>query len=588
VTDVRTDGYLPLRHYAAIGDGRTCALVGRDGAVDWLCLPNVDSPPVFDRILDAENGGRFELAPLQPFESERRYRRDTNVLETTFRTGSGAVRVTDAMTLYDGASLSPLRELARMVEGLDGQVVLRWDFRPRLDFGRRRLRVSERSHGVLVATNGKDAFGLSSWSAGAAEFVLEAGERATFALTHAHMEPLVLPSRDDVERRIEEAAAFWTDWSARLDYHGPWRDAVVRSALALKLLTFSPSGCIVAAPTTSLPERIGGDRNWDYRFGWLRDGVYTLRALLALGCADEARAFFWWQMHATRTTEPELRPLYCVDGGLRTEEDELDLPGYRGSSPVRVGNAAATQLQLDTYGPLLEATWRFWTHTGSLGAARPRELAAIADFVAEEWRSPDSGIWESRDEPRDYVLSKAMCWTALDRAHRLATEGALPRREQWGRAADEIREWVEDQGWDDAHGSYACVPGDETIDASLLTLALCAYADARDERFEGTVERIRRELGRGPHLYRFTGADSLEGVFVTCSFWLVDVLARAGRREEAAALMDELVAAGNDVGLYAEEIEPETGEFLGNLPQGLVHLALVNAAVSLADGDDPR
>jgi len=586
MTGLRTDGYLPLADYAAIGDGRTCALVGRDGSVDWLCLPNVDSAPVFDRILDAD-GACLELAPSGLFDVERRYRPGTNVLETTFRTAQGSVRITDAMTLYDRSSLSPLRELVRVVDGLDGRVALNWAFRPRLDFGRRKLRLRERD-GLLVAANGSDAFALSSWNAGDGSFELGRGERATLALTHAHMEPLVLPSRDDVERRVEEAAAFWAGWSDRLEYDGLWREAVVRSALALKLLAFSPSGCIVAAPTTSLPERIGGDRNWDYRFGWLRDGVYTLRALLALGCVDEARAFFWWQMHATRTTEPEVRPLYCVDGGIRTDESEVDVPGYRGSSPVRVGNFAAGQLQLDTYGPLLETTWRFWKQTGSLGAARPRELAALADFVASEWRRPDSGIWESRDEPRHYVLSKAMCWTALDRVDRLADEGALARRPEWRTAADEIRRWIEEEGWDEARGRYACVPGEDETDASLLAMALCAYVDADDERFAATADHVRRDLGRGPHLYRFTGADEIEGAFTTCSFWLVDALARAGRKQEATALMDELVASANDVGLYAEEIDPVTGEFLGNLPQGLVHLALVNAAVSIADGADPE
>ena len=583
---MRVDGYLPLRDYAAIGDGRTCALVGRDGSIDWLCLPNVDSPPVFDRILDAD-GGCFELQPEGPFEAERRYRDGTNVLETTFRTGSGAVRVTDAMTLHDPTTLAPLRELVRLVDGLEGRVELRWRFEPRLDFGRRPLRLRRRE-GAIVAANGKEALALSTWDAGDGTFALGAGERATFALTHAHMEPLVLPARADAERRVEEAASFWRDWSSRLRYEGPWRDAVVRSALALKLLAFSPSGCIVAAPTTSLPERLGGDRNWDYRFGWLRDGVYTLRALLELGCEDEARAFFWWQMHATRTTEPELRPLYCIDGGLRDDETEAPAPGYRGSTPVRVGNAAASQLQLDTYGPMLEGVWRFWAKTGSLGAARPKEVAGLADFVASEWRRPDHGIWESRDEPRHYVLSKAMCWTALDRAAALADEGVLPARPEWRETADEIRDWVETEGWDDRRRAYVCVPGDEVLDASVLTAALCAYTDAADDRFQATIAALRAELGRGPFLYRFTGADELEGAFLTCSFWLVDALARAGRRDEAAELMEELLDAANDVGLYAEEIDPGSGEFLGNLPQGLVHLALVNAAVSFAgEADEP-
>jgi GH15 family glucan-1,4-alpha-glucosidase len=583
---MRVDGYLPLRDYAVVGDGRTSALIGLDGSVDWLCLPNVDSSPVFDRILDAERGGCFELRPVGDFTAERRYREGTNVLETTFRTATGSARVTDAMTLHDRTSLSPLRELVRIVEGLDGQIELSWRFAPRLDFGRRALRIANRD-GARVAANGKDAFALSSWDAGEGSFAVATGERATFALTHAHMEPLVLPGRLDAERRVEEAAGFWTDWSGRLEYEGPWRDAVVRSALVLKLLAFSPSGCIVAAPTTSLPERLGGDRNWDYRFGWLRDGVYTLRALLALGCVDEARAFFWWQMHATRTTEPAIRPLYCVDGGLRTDESELALPGYRNSAPVRIGNAAADQLQLDTYGSLLEGAWRFWSKTGSLGAARPKEISALADYVASEWQRPDAGIWESRDAPQHYVLSKAMCWTALDRVGRLADAGAVPGRASWRPAAEQIRAWVESEGWDDERRAYDCAAGAQTADASLLAMALCAYADAADERFQLTVETIRRELGRGSFLYRYTGADEIEGAFLTCSFWLVDALARAGRTDEASALMDELVASANDVGLYAEEIDPGTGEFLGNLPQGLVHLALVNAAVSLAGGEDP-
>jgi GH15 family glucan-1,4-alpha-glucosidase len=287
-------------------------------------------------------------------------------------------------------------------------------------------------------------------------------------------------------------------------------------------------------------------------------------------------------MHATRTTDPVLRPLYCVDGGHREDEEELALPGYRGSAPVRVGNAAATQLQLDVYGPLFEEAWSFHRATGSLGAATGRELAALASFVAREWRRADAGIWESRDGPADYVLSKAMCWTALDRALKLADADALPLREEWRPNADWLREWVETSGWDDARGAYFCVPGDDRVDASLLLLALCAYAQPTDPRFLGTLERVRAELGHGPFVYRFSGSEELEGAFVACSFWLVDALARAGRRDEAAELMDELVEAANDVGLYAEEIDPHTGEFLGNLPQGLVHLALVNAAVSLA------
>jgi GH15 family glucan-1,4-alpha-glucosidase len=587
---VRIDGYLPIADYAVVGDGRTSALVGRDGSVDWLCLPNFDSAPVFDRILDAEHGGCFELHPVEAFEAERRYRDGTNVLETTFRTGSGVVRVTDALTLRDERALAPLRELVRVVDGVEGRIELRWHFAPRFDFGRRETELGRRGE-ALVATCGGEAVALCAWNAGDGSFVLSAGERATLVLAAASAEPLVLPCRADAERRLEEAAAFWREWSYRAAYDGPWREHVVRSALVLKLLTFAPSGAIVAAPTTSLPEWIGADRNWDYRFGWLRDGIYTMRALLSLGYVDEARAFFWWQMHATRTSAPRVRPLYRIDGGATTSEreEELALPGYRGSAPVRVGNAAADQLQLDVYGHLLESAARFRSQTGSLGAATGRELAELADYVAEHWRDRDAGIWESRGPQRSYVQSKAMCWTALDRAADLAQAGALPdRRARWRAEADAVREWIESDGYDEERDTYVRAPelGAE-MDAALLSLPLCAYADATEPRFLATVDAIRRELAAGgPLLYRYTGAAEKEGAFLTCSFWLVDALARAGRREEGEALMAELVEQANDVGLYAEEIDPTTGEHLGNVPLALVHLALVNAAVSLAGGDD--
>jgi GH15 family glucan-1,4-alpha-glucosidase len=344
----------------------------------------------------------------------------------------------------------------------------------------------------------------------------------------------------------------------------------------------------VAAPTTSLPELLGSDRNWDYPFGWLRDGIYTMRALFSLGYEDEARAFYWWQMHATRTTTPRVKPLYCIDGGIRSDEEEVAVPGYRGSAPVRVGNLATEQLQLDNYGHLLESAAHLHRETGSLGAAKPRELAELADFVAESWREPDAGIWETRGELRHFVQSKAFCWAALDRAVELAEKGVLPdRSDRWRAEADAIRNWIEQEAWDETEKTYVRAPelGAEA-DAALLTLVLCAYSDPNNPRFLATIDAIRRDLGAGgPLLYRYTGAERKEGAFLTCSFWLVDALARAGRRDEANELMAELVELANDVGLYAEEIDPDDGAFLGNLPQGLVHLALVNAAVSLADGE---
>ena len=559
---MRIDGYLPLRDYAIVGDGRATALIGRDGSIDWLCLPRPDSPPVLDRLLDAEAGGCFTLGPDEPYEAVRRYRAGTNVLETTFTTASGSVRVTDAMTRGGGAG----HELVRLVDGRSGDVPLRWRLQPRFDFGRQDVPAE---------------LELRTWEAGTGAFRLREGGRATFALAWG----AAPTGRDDVERRVERTSAWWMGWSGRAAYDGPWREPVVRSALALKLLAYEPTGAIVAAPTTSLPERLGGDLNWDYRYSWLRDGIYTLRALLFLGYREEAEAFFRWQLGATAPTAPDVQPLYRVDGDARVEETEVDVPGYRGSRPVRVGNDANEQLQLDNYGHLLESASRLRSQAGSLGTEAGRQLASFADLVAARWREPDAGIWEVRDGLRQFVGSKAMSWTALDRAAKLAEEGALPAANaaRWRSEADAAREWIERDGWDEERRTYRRAGGGDELDASLLTLALCAYANADEPRFAATIETLRRELGAGgPLLYRTERARELEGAFLPCSFWLVDALGRAGRADEGHELMGQLVELANDVGLYAEEIDPETGEFLGNFPQALVHLGLVNAAVSLA------
>jgi len=597
----RIDGYAPIRDYALVGDGRTGALIARDGSVDWLCLPNVDSPTIFARVLDAERGGSFRLEPTEPFESERRYLEDSNVLETTFSTAQGRVRITDAMTLTDITRISPMRELVRKVEALAGTVPLAWSFEPRFGYGQSETAI-ERRFGRWFAHSGADAAVLGVCDADEGELLdgavrgelrVRAGESALLSVAAANKEPAVIPGRDDSERRLERTVRFWPQWVSQIRYDGTWREAVVRSVLALKLLTFAPSGAIVAAPTASLPEWIGGERNWDYRFTWLRDASWTLDAMLRLGFHEEAHAFFWWLMHASRLTQPRLQILYRIDGSVHTDERELPhLAGYHGSAPVRVGNGASSQVQLDLYGGVLEAISLYAGEVGRLDGDTGKEVAKIADYVASHWRDRDNGIWEVRSERTHFTQSKALCWVALDRACALAEKGLIPdRRERWREAADEVRAFVDEEGWDDERRTYVRATDLRELDASLLTLALLEYHDPDDERIRGTVAAVERELRHGPYVYRYLGLDGVsgdEGAFLTCSFWLVDAYARTGRLADAHALMDELVGLANDVGLFSEEIDPASGEFLGNFPQGLTHLALVNAAVSIADAESGK
>ena len=589
-----TARYAPIRDYAVIGDGRTAALIARNGSIDWLCLPDLDSPSVFAALLDADRGGRFSLVPAVAHEVSRRYRPGTNVLETTFTTNEGVARVVDAMNLPD-ASLCPARELARRIEGIAGRVPMHWRAEPRFKSGLVTTRIEPRRP-FPIATAGGDGVAVCAWDAGTPEcdggaitgrFEIREGGRALVALVSAHREPLVFPARADVEARLEATTAFWSRWSAGLDYQGPWAEAVVRSALLLKLLVFAPSGAIAAAPTTSLPEQIGGERNWDYRFSWLRDASFTLEALLQLGCHVEAQSFFWWFMHATGLTRPRLQPFYRLDGGAHAPERALPLDGYRGSRPVRIGNGAADQLQLDTFGDLLDAAFVYVERGYVLDRDTGRELAEVADHVTKIWRQPDRGIWEVRMEPRHFTHSKAMCWVALDRATRLAERGHLPARHaaRWREEAAQIRTFIEERCWSPGQRSYTRFAGSEELDASLLLLAIDRYHAGAEPRLLSTIDAVRRGLGRGPLVLRYAGEDGLrggEGMFLCCSFWLVEALALVGRRDEAAAVMEEALSLANDVGLYAEEIEPETREFLGNFPQGLVHLALISAAVELA------
>jgi GH15 family glucan-1,4-alpha-glucosidase len=593
----RIEGFAPIREYAAIGDGRTVAVVARDGSIDWFTSPAFDSPTVLGALLEPERAGSFELSPEAPFRATRRYVPGTAVLETSFITEGGAVRVTDTMTIPAGG-LTPLREVARRIDGVSGSVPVRWRVTPRFEYGTAQTRIARRG-GVAVASSGSDALAVQAFGAGEVDvgpdavsgrFEIRAGEMSLVTLSVAHQEPLVFSSRAEVEHRLRETIAAWRRWSARIATPGSWAEAVERSAITLKLLVHAPSGAVVAAPTTSLPEVVGGERNWDYRYCWIRDSAFTLDALLRLGCSVEADAFFWWLMQASQLTHPRLQVLYRIDGGAEARERALDLAGYRASTPVRIGNGAVDQVQHDIYGDLLETAWEYAKAGGRIDAEIGRRLAGAADHVVSVWRQPDAGIWEVRSEPRHYTHSKMMCWVALDRAIRLAETGAIPDRhaDMWRRSRSQAEEFIWSECWSDAAGSLVRSAGSPDLDAALLLGAHFGF-DRDGDRLARTVEAIRRELGHGPFVYRYSGEDGLEGqegAFLACSFWLVEALARAGRIDDATELMEELLAFSNDVGLYAEEIDPASGEFLGNFPQGLTHLALLEAAFAFEEEAD--
>jgi GH15 family glucan-1,4-alpha-glucosidase len=596
---MRIDGYAPIREYALIGDGRTTALVATDGAIDWLCLPHIDSPSVFGALLDADRGGSFTVQPAIPFQTSRRYIPGTNVLETTFRTERGTARVIDAVTLPDDR-LGPSRELARSIQGVSGSVPMRWRFAPRPGYGTsapafgRRLRFP-------IAAWANQAIAVGHWDAGtpsegkdasiAADFEIGSGRKALLSLAFASGEPLVMPNRSAVEARIEKTMAFWRQWSMLPGYTGPWAEPVRRSALALKLLISAPSGAASAAATTSLPEEIGGSRNWDYRYCWIRDSNFSIDALLRLGFYAEAQSLFWWFLQATSRTKPELHVLYRLDGGLAGPERALLLAGYRGSTPVRIGNAAADQEQLDIYGALLETARLYSEGHQRLDSDMGIVLAGVADRVCDIWRRPDCGIWEVRNGPFHFTHSKVMCWVALDRARRLAEAGEMPAAhvDRWASEASAIEAFVEERCWSERLQSYTRTAGDERVDASLLMLPILGYGDPRRERITATIDAIRRDLSHGDFVYRYHAEDGLmgqEGCFLHCSFWLVSALALNGRACDASQLMEQLLSRANDVGLYSEEIDPATGDFLGNFPQALAHLALIDAALAVRDSGE--
>lgn len=582
------DGYLPIEEYGALGDGRAVALSGADGSIDWWCVPNIDSPPLFDRLLGSRDGGRFAIAPVGDYSVERRYRTDSNVLETVFTTGTGRAILTESLNSSTAGRL-PWAELARRVDCVEGQVRLEVD----LAFGRRwdtvnpywtRAGRHDLFHvdtvlGVFLRTDNVRIDTMDDTRL-RATIALSAGERATAAIVAGAEEPLVVPPIAEIDARIDLSDAEWRDWAGGLSFDGAHRDALVRSALALKLLLYAPTGAIVAAATSSLPECIGGPKNWDYRYAWIRDAGYTIKAFLRIGAWPEAKAAFTWLLKRLGHGQPQV--CYTVGGDHVPAVLEVDLPGYRGSGPVVLGNLAGGQHQHGIYGDIFETAGRFVACGHILDSASAETLSHLADECADRWRLKDAGIWELHSDEH-YTMSKISCWQALQRAIELVDAGQMPStcRDRWSRERDRIAAWIGEHCWSEERGAYLMHPGSDRIDASVALAVRFRFDGA--ERLARTLDAIDRELGRGAFHYRYSGMEAEEGCFLACTFWMVEARALLGQRDRAEAAFAAAMAIldGRGVGTYAEMIDPGTGAFLGNTPQGLTHLAIIQAIATL-------
>jgi GH15 family glucan-1,4-alpha-glucosidase len=603
--------YQPIEHYGVIGNLRTCALVGMDGSIDWLCLPRFDSPSVFAAVLDDHKGGRFRIAPprCDGVRCKQFYWPDTNILITRFLHPDGIGEVEDYMPV-GGASGATADQIVRRVRVVRGRMPLRLECRPAFDYARARHETSVNERGARFDAPGlslgltasvplaRDGDGVT------ADLTLGEGQSATFVLRllEAGHAPGRCPDADEAEERFRETVAYWRRWLSRCTYRGRWREIVQRSALALKLLTFEPTGAIIAAPTTSLPESIGAGRNWDYRYTWIRDAAFTLYAFLRIGFTEEATRFKDWLAARWREGESSsdgpLQLMYGIDGRSELTEEEMPhLEGYRGSRPVRIGNAAHTQLQLDIYGELMDSAYLHNKYAAPLGYDDWRHMRKLVDWVCDNWRREDEGVWEVRGGRRHFVYSKFMSWVAIDRGLRLADKRSFPAdRAKWLAARDAVYEEVMARGWDAGRRAFVQAYGSEALDASTLLMPLVFFMAPNDPRMLATVDAIGTQVTHGGLaadglIYRYNpreapdGLESDEGTFNMCSFWLVEALTRAGRTdrrrlEEARLLFEQMLGYANHLGLFAEQTGP-SGEALGNFPQAFTHLALISAAFNL-------
>ena len=588
------DGYAPLRDYAAIGDGRTVALVAFDGSIDWLPFPSLHSAPVFAALVDSAKGGRMTLRPVAPFRASRSYIAGTNVLETRYVTDSGEVAVTDALVTGVAGRL-PWGELARRIDGISGSVELEWEASPGNLFGTGSFERRSTMHGpvlgaddvnlIVVGMHHGPSVGDSATFAG--RFTTAPASRHVIVLCGTDDEPVHIPDPAVVDSGIDRTIESWQTWSREFSYDGPWAREVQRSALALKLLIFSPTGAIAAAATTGLPESPTGGKNYDYRFAWVRDLAYTVGALVRFGLREETHAAVSWALDCLKSHSDDLPVFFDLTGRLPGETDELRADGWRGIGPVTAGNPAAGQVQLGIYADVL-GIMRQYVEAGNILDLRTGELLrSFTDGACRAWQKKDSGMWELPHK-QHYLASKIGCWRAISDACQLAEWGQIDASDdelaRWRHNRDLIEQWISDKCWSEERGSYVMYPGMDALDTAVLIHAGAHFGPAA--RMTATIAAIRSELAVGPLVYRYSGVETEESAFVACSFWLAEAYARTGDSREASALVDALIPLANDVGLYAEMIDPADEQFWGNLPQALSHLALINAVMAINDASD--
>ncbi len=590
--------YQPIENYGVIGDLNTIALVGMDGSIDFMCFPDFDSPSIFARLLDSEKGGHFRIAPTREKVRHRQmYLPDTNILITRFLYQDGVAEVSDFMPVRQSGGVD--HQLIRRAKSVRGKIIFRLELAPRFDYARKSHRVEQQgaawlfqSDDLCLRFHGERELDLREGD-GFAEFTLDTGETATFCLELAGPGESVAARPHYQVEAFKSTMNFWRGWIRRSTYRGRWREMVNRSALALKLLVSRKHGSIVAAPTFGLPEEIGGERNWDYRYTWIRDASFTLYALMRLGYTEEAAAFMQWIERRCNELAPDgqLQIMYGLNGSQRLTETTLDhLEGYEGSSPVRVGNAAHAQLQLDIYGELLDSVYLYNKYGAEISYDFWMNLTRLIDWVCENWRQPDDSIWEMRHTRKEYCFSRFMCWVAVDRGVRLAMKRSFPAPlERWRKVRDEIYTSVYTDFWNPALKAFVQSKGSDKVDASCLLMPLVKFIGPTDPRWISTLEAIDRNLTLDSMVYRYHlcdgGSDGLrgnEGTFSMCSFWRAEAISRSGDLSRARLQFEKTLGYANHLGLYAEELGPQ-GEHLGNFPQAFTHLALISAAYNLND-----